>query len=112
MSLQINRLALRPLPRTYGPLRRVELEHPGAGFLITCPPDPVASKVRSNMSAIRVMFCTGVLCKCSHVMVQQTGALKCLLPKVLIPLHSKHHSTGFSYSSKLAVVTTNAFYRH
>ena len=45
MFLQIKRLALRPLPRLFGPLRKVELEHPGAGYLITCPPDPVASKV-------------------------------------------------------------------
>ena len=45
MLLQIKRLALRPLPRLFGPLRKVELEHPGAGYLITCPPDPVASQV-------------------------------------------------------------------
>ena len=48
MLLQIKRLALRPLPRVFGPLRKVELEHPGAGYLITCPPDPVALKVRDN----------------------------------------------------------------
>ena len=43
--MQIKRLALRPLPRSFGPLRKIELDQPGAGFLITCPPDLTSSKV-------------------------------------------------------------------
>ena len=44
-SMQIKRLALRPLPRSFGPLRKIELDQPGAGFLITCPPNLTSSKV-------------------------------------------------------------------
>ena len=47
--MQIKRLALRPLPRSFGPLRKIELDQPGAGLLITCPPDLTSSKVGSWM---------------------------------------------------------------
>ena len=47
--MQIKRLALRPLPRSFGPLRKIELDQPGAGFLITCPPNLTSSKVGNWM---------------------------------------------------------------
>ena len=55
LPLQVKRLALRPLPRSFGPLRKVEMEHPGAGYLVTCPPDLAASEVlpKSRWSKLR-----------------------------------------------------------
>jgi hypothetical protein len=56
--MQIRQLMTRPLSRTFGPLRKLELIEPGAGFNVTPPPHLGDSKVVPSSPLIDNLQCS------------------------------------------------------